>query len=310
MSFIKEVKKELLEKSSVKAESKNRGKSFKSSQARCCQLAELSAFTTLSVSIGKFDLKFDDKELAEKLVFLIESLFKYTCEIVDLKKGRTTWYQVVFTDKETEKKVFSTARIDGYKGVSLRETCCKRIYIRTVFILCGTISNPDSSYNLECIFKNIDLAREFQKLLEAFEIFAKIIARKKYYVLYLKDAEQISKLLNVLGCHRALLDFEQLRVMKEYRNRINRQVNCETANSNKAVKASVSQLEDIEYIRDRVGLDYLDDGLSELARLRLEEPFISMTQLGSMLNTPLSKSGVNHRFKKIKDIANSLRSDS
>ena len=130
---------------------------------------------------------------------------------------------------------------------------------------------------------------------------------KKSYIVYIKEGTQIVEILNIIEAHMALMDLENVRILKEMRNSVNRKVNCETANLNKTVAAAIKQIKDIEYIRDTVGLGSLKEGLEELARLRLNNPDMPLKDLGMLLTEPVGKSGVNHRLKKISEIAESLR---
>ncbi len=294
MTFSAKVKKELIDK-------KNK--------SRCCNLAELGAYTILAKKFGRCKVKFvyEDYDLAKKVYNLIYGLFSYKPEIRISTHKNGTVYNLYVTDKEVFDKITSLDRSSSKKVLNLRENCCKRAYIRGVFTICGTIINPKKYYTLECIFRKEENAKDFAILLEPFEIFGRIINRKKYYVYYLKDSEQIAQFLKVLGVHSSLLSFEELRVVKDVRNNLNRVLNCEMANLNKTIAASVKQTKDIEYIMETVGLDYLEDGLKEVAIIRIENPYIKLSDIGQMLENKLSKSGVNHRLKKISAIAEELR---
>ena len=131
--------------------------------------------------------------------------------------------------------------------------------------------------------------------------------RKKHYVVYLKEGSQIVDILNVMEAHVALMEFENIRIMKDMRNSVNRKVNCETANINKTVSAAVRQTEDIKYIQDTVGFDKLPEGLKDVALTRLTYPDATLKELGTLLENPVGKSGVNHRLRKLSEIAEKLR---
>ena len=131
--------------------------------------------------------------------------------------------------------------------------------------------------------------------------------RKKYYVVYIKEGAQIVEILNVMEAHVALMNLENVRILKEMRNSVNRQVNCETANINKTVNAAVKQIEDIQYIQSTIGFDSLSEGLEDVARLRLEQPEATLKELGMMLTPQVGKSGVNHRLRKLSNLADELR---
>lgn len=187
------------------------------------------------------------------------------------------------------------------------DNCCKRAFIRGVFLAAGSISNPERFYHLEIVCTLEEKAAFISKVMESFDIDAKVVIRKKYHVVYIKEGEQIVDVLNVCEAHRSLFEFEDIRVLKEVRNSVNRKVNCEAANINRTVAAALKQVEDIEYIRQTKGLDILTDSLKELAELRLENSEISLKELGEMLYPPVGKSGVNHRLRKISEIADDIR---
>lgn len=182
-----------------------------------------------------------------------------------------------------------------------------RLCIREAFIKSGSINDPNKKYHLEIMFKTNKKAQEMQKLLSNFSINAKIIKREKEYMLYLKDGEEISEFLALIGANSSVIKFEEIRVLKETRNDINRLVNCETANLNKTINASVKQIEDIKLIKKKNKFSSLPENLQEIAELRLANPDISLIELGKLLKEPIGKSGVNHRLKKISLIAEELR---
>ena len=152
-------------------------------------------------------------------------------------------------------------------------------------------------------------ALDLEKLIASFQITAKIVERKNHYVVYLKESDAISDMLNLLGAHEALMKFENVRILKGMRENIQRQVNCETANLQKTVSASVRQIQDIEYVRSHSGFSGLPDGLREIAELRLEYPNATLKELAGMLHTPVGKSGVNHRLRKLSALADVLRAE-
>ena len=141
----------------------------------------------------------------------------------------------------------------------------------------------------------------------AFEVEAKTVLRKHYHVVYIKEGSQIVDMLGIMEAHVALMNLENVRILKEMRGTVNRKVNCETANINKTVSAAVEQINDILYIRDQVGFDRLPAGLEEIALARLEQPDATLKELGDSLDPPVGKSGVNHRLRKLREIATQLR---
>lgn len=182
-----------------------------------------------------------------------------------------------------------------------------RLCIREAFIKAGSINDPNKKYHLEVMFKTKNKAEEMQSLLKNFNINAKIIKRENEYMLYLKDGEEISEFLALIGANNSVIKFEEIRVLKETRNDINRLVNCETANLNKTINASVKQIEDIKLIKKKHKFSSLPENLQEIAELRISNPDVSLVELGKMLKEPIGKSGVNHRLKKIASIAEELR---
>lgn len=143
--------------------------------------------------------------------------------------------------------------------------------------------------------------------IKAFDMEAKIVIRKKYYVVYLKEGSQVSDILSLMGASVAMMDFENVRIVKEVRNSVNRQVNCETANLNKTVVAASKQVEDIIFLKEHYGLERLKPQLAQVAYARLDNPDMPLKELGETLNPPVGKSGVNHRLKKLKQIADDIR---
>ncbi len=182
-----------------------------------------------------------------------------------------------------------------------------RLCIREAFIKSGSMNDPNKKYHLQIMFKTKKKAEEMQTLLMNFNIHAKIIKKENDYMLYLKEGEEISEFLALIGAAKAVIKFEEVRVLKETRNDINRLVNCETANLNKTIHASVKQIEDIKLIKSKRKFNELSEGLKEIAEIRLKNPDMPLGELGKLLDKPIGKSGVNHRLKKISQIANELR---
>lgn len=181
-----------------------------------------------------------------------------------------------------------------------------RLYIREAFIKSGSMNDPNKKYHLQIMFKEKAKAEEMQTLLNNFNIHAKIIKKEKDYMLYLKDGEEISEFLALVGANKSVIKFEEVRVIKETRNDINRLVNCETANLNKTINASVKQIEDINKIKKAGKFNELPETLKEIAEVRINNPEMSLIELGKLLDKPIGKSGVNHRLKKLSQISEEL----
>ena len=179
-----------------------------------------------------------------------------------------------------------------------------RWVIRGAYLGGGSINNPENKYHLELSITKKEDAEDIITMLKYFDIKSNIIKKKKEYSIYLKDGEEISKFLALLGAHKSVIKFEEIRVQREMNNKINRIVNCETANLNKTINASIEQIEAIRKLKKTKEFDKLEETLKEIANLRLENPNLSLIELGKMLKSPIGKSGVNYRLKKIMEIAN------
>ena len=275
-------------------------------KARHCNLAELSALVHMSGSFEKdgygsciLKLHTENDGVARKCFTLLGKTFNISTDIAirrNTAKGSCSYY-IRAKGKE----------LLAVENVIVQAVCCKRAYIRGAFIASGSMSDPDKSYHFEIVCGTLKQAEYLRNMINSFEMDAKIVKRKKSYVVYLKEGSQIVDVLNIMEAHVALLELENVRIMKEMRNTVNRKVNCETANINKTVSASVRQMEDIIYIRDNIGFDKLPDGLKDVALTRLTYPDATLKELGGLLENPIGKSGVNHRLRKLSEIAEKLR---
>ena len=275
-------------------------------KARHCNLAELSALVHMSGSFEKdgygrciLKLHTENDGVARKCFTLLGKTFNISTDIAirrNTAKGSCSYY---IRAKGEE--------LMAVENVIVQAVCCKRAYIRGAFIASGSMSDPDKSYHFEIVCGTLKQAEYLRNMINSFEMDAKIVKRKKSYVVYLKEGSQIVDILNIMEAHVALLELENVRIMKEMRNTVNRKVNCETANINKTVSASVRQMEDIIYIRDNIGFDKLPDGLKDVALTRLTYPDATLKELGGLLENPIGKSGVNHRLRKLSEIAEKLR---
>ncbi len=285
---------------------------------RHCQIAELSAFVTLCATVKKDEkghflkFSFENVLLAKKCLLLLKELFKIDGEVifknnVGLNKNKNCVI-IIFGGEETNKLFSATG--DFSKSISsliVKNICCKRAYIRGAFLSVGSISNPEKTYHLEFVCADYAYACQLKDLINFFELDAKIVERKNHFILYLKEGEQIVDMLNIIGAHVSLLGLENVRVVKDMRNNVNRIVNCETANLNKTIKASVKHIDDIHYINEKVGINSLPEQLIDIAEKRVMFPEASLKELGDMLTPTVGKSGVNHRLRKISDIAQFLK---
>ena len=260
------------------------------SKAKHCQIAELSAMIMQEgrISMHPFSLSFETENpiLIEKYAILMKRAFD-----IDVSKP---------LESQDCKKI-----VEAIQGLYLEKTCCKRAFIRGAFMASGSMTDPNKGYHFEIVCRTQAQASRLQELMKEFETDPKVVERKNYYVVYLKEGSQIVDMLNVMEAYVSLMNLENVRIIKEMRNTVNRKVNCETANISKTVNAAVKQISDIEYIRDTEGLDSLP--LREMAMVRLEYPEAPLKDLGKYMDPPVGKSGINHRLRKLAAIAEAIR---
>lgn len=293
----------------------------------CCPIAELAALVrmngTIQISgLKNVNLKFttENAAIARRIFTLLKDIYETDIEVMvrrnkQLKKNNN--YLVYINNKGISKKVLKDVGFitkennifhPNYKIPKnlTKKRCCKRSYIRGAFLGGGSITNPEKTYHLEFVTGSEEHSNNLRDLINSFGLNSKIVLRKEYFVVYIKESEQIADLLNIIGAHQSLLKLEDIRILKNVRNNINRLVNCETANLGKTINASMRQIESIEKIRNSIGLSNLPDNLRQVAELRLEFKDSTLKELGSMLDPPVSKSGVNHRLRKIEKIAEEI----
>ncbi len=262
------------------------------SRHKHCQVAELSAMIMQEgrISMNPVSLSFDTENpiLIEKYAILMKRAFD-----IDVSKP---------LDSQDCKKI-----IEAIQGLYLEKTCCKRAFIRGAFMASGSMTDPNKGYHFEIVCRTPEQAARLQELMKEFETEPKVVERKNYYVVYLKEGSQIVDMLNVMEAYVSLMNLENVRILKEMRNSVNRKVNCETANISKTVNAAVKQISDIELIRDTEGLDSLPLPLREMAMIRLEYPEAPLKDLGKYLDPPVGKSGINHRLRKLAAVAEAIR---
>ncbi|MCR4787538.1 MAG: DNA-binding protein WhiA [Lachnospiraceae bacterium] len=214
------------------------------------------------------------------------------------------------SESSASRKLFSlqkkTNMLEKYVDADFKRSCCIRAYLRGAFLCTGSVNDPGKSYNLEFVLSDSKEAERISELLKTFDIDSRINKRKNTFVVYIREAEGIVDMLNIMGAHRSLMYVESLRVVKDVRNNLNRKVNCEAANIVKSVNASARQIEDIKKIDRVLGLKKLEEPLREMAYVRLEHESATLAELGGYLNPPVGKSGVNHRLRKLSEIADRL----
>ena len=292
--------------------------------ARHCQIAELAAIFQFCARIEQGENKesalvinAENEVIVKKCFTLLRKTFNIETSAYknDGKTGILSEQTAIrITDSELVWNIFRTLKLVGDNDVFygfgepvnpilIKNSCCRRAYLRGVFLCVGSMSDPVKGYHLELVTDNERKAFQIQQIIREFELDAKIIRRKKYFVVYLKEGSNIVDFLNICEAHVSLMQFENERIVKEMRNSINRRVNCETANISKTVNAAAKQISDIRKIRDTIGFSNLPQNLREMAMVRLEYPEASLKELGGYLVPPVGKSGVNHRLRKLSEIA-------
>ncbi len=295
-------------------------------EERECKIAELSALVQMNGTINisnhemTLEVQTENAAIARKIFILIKDIFAISAEIMvrkkmRLKKNNVYLVRLLSNVEEIlqelmimESGIVYSSRINPKL---IETTLCKRAYLRGAFLAAGSLNNPESgSYHLEISTSYQEHAEDLAKLSNYFRLNAKWSERKKGHFIYLKEGEKISDFLSVIGAHQALLKFEDVRIVRDIRNSVNRIVNCEKANLKKISDTGVRQAENIRLIAREIGLDSLPVRLQEIAELRLQYPEASLQELGMLLPSgKISKSGVNHRLRKLEEIAGKFKGD-
>ena len=293
---------------------------------KCCQLAQISGFLRFAGSIklmgGRMGVKVvtENPAVARLFITLCRDYFgaKASLSLADprpLSKGRS--YELLITpDMNADAILRETGMLkiregsnyltDGIPADIIRRRCCRKAMLRGIFLASGSVSDPAKGYHLEIACATPQRADDLQKLINSFGLRAKTVERRGKYVVYLKDGEQIEDFLSIIGATSRLFRYQDIRITKEMLNKANRLNNCENANMDKAINAAQKQLADIALIERKMGLDRLPDKLRVTAQLRRENPELSLAELAELFDPPLKKSGLNHRFEKISEIAETL----
>ena len=297
------------------------------SSARHCMLAEIAAIlghcARYTLNPPRIEIKTESEIPFKKVFTLLQKTFNIKITMpIDTADGNTSYVGIIenpshvytvlqavgFIHKEGENWIIN----DTVDPQVVSRLCCRKAYIRGAFLGSGSMIDPNKTYHMEIVNDQLEKAELLRELLHSFDVESHIIERtrssRSVYVLYLKDGSQIVDVLNIMGGHVALMNLENIRIMKEMRNQINRQVNCEAANLDRVVSAAVKQIQDIRFVIQKVGLDQLPPALAEIAVARIENEDASLKELGEMLDPPVGKSGVNHRLRKLSAMAEELRS--
>ena len=307
MSFASDIKKEL-----TTIETKE-----------CCDRAELSALIRMNGSLSfsnrrlMVSIQTENAAIARRIYVLIKKQYQGPVELLVRKKMRLKKNNVyIVRIVEQGEEILRDLHIlkEGFSlnpEISpelLKRKCCKRAYLRGAFLAGGSVNNPEtSSYHLEIFSLYKEHSEALSNLLNEYHLNSKVIERKRGFITYLKEAEKISDFLKLIGAYNALLRFEDVRIVRDMRNSVNRLVNCETANLNKTIGAALRQVENIKFIDETIGLDALPEKLREVALLRVQYQDVTLKELVDIVGGEISKSGINHRLRKIDEIAEKLR---
>ncbi len=276
------------------------------SPARHCQLAELAAFYHFGGRLTedgrhiKFDM--ENEAITRKYFTLLQKTYNINNVMREADEDKI--FQALHLYDDEHHIIPLNTPVNA---LLIKNSCCARAYLRGAFLCAGSMSDPEKSYHLEFVCGRPEQAGQLRSIMREFQIEARTIKRKKYYIVYLKEGSGIVDLLNVIGAHVSLMNLENLRIVKEMRNSINRRVNCEAANITKTVNAASRQIEDILLIQKRYGFENLPDNLRQMAEIRLEYPEAPLKELGEYLEPAVGKSGVNHRLRKLSEIAEHMR---
>jgi hypothetical protein len=289
----------------------------------CCERAELAALIRMIGTVqltGRrivLDVSTENAAIARRIFTLIKRQFGIQAELLVRKKMRLKKNNVYIVrvprgveELLKELKIVSEGFMfqPGIDASLIRKECDRRAYLRGAFLAGGSVNNPEgSSYHLEIASMYEEHCEALCNLVNRYGLNARCIERKKGFVLYMKEGEKIIDFLSLIGAHQALLKFEDVRIMRDMRNSVNRIVNCETANLNKTIGAAMRQIENIKLLEQEIGLDQLPEKLREVAIVRLQHPDLNLTEVGELLKGRVSKSGVNHRLRKLDELANKVR---
>ena len=314
MSFSSSVKTELV---SIKTNSVNKDK------AELSALLHLNGFIRLGSGLH-LEVTTENPAIARRIISLIKETYNIRAELSITKKKRLYLnhsYSLKIDNKEDAEVILKdtgcikenrrgTFEFTDHLPAEIIKTKGKKVaFLRGAFLAVGSVASPEKAYHLELVLKDELFANTLKNLINMFGLNAKVVSRKGSFVVYLKEGEHIKDFLTLIGTQSAILEFENVRVLKEMRNSVNRKVNCETANLDKTVSAARRQTQSIRTIQQFMDLEKLPTNLSELAYLRLENEEASLSELADMLGGQTSRSGVNHRFRKLDSIARRLMKD-
>lgn len=290
-----------------------------------CRLAEAAAILVNNGSLTatgsgvSLEIGTDRYLTAVRMRQLLEQTFHCRMQVAVRAGHKVTRkrYLLRLSDPQIVDRILKALKLEGASGklfeqdipadqTLLKHNCCRRAFLAGSFLCCGTMSTPEKHYHLEYVLSGSRRAEQLAELMASFDLAPGVVCRKKNYIVYIKEGRQVSDMLNIMQATVSLLEYENIRIKREIRGNVNRKVNCEAANINKTVAAAVNQIRDIELIRDTVGLESLAKELYDTARMRLEHPDAALGALGALMDPPVGKSGMNHRFQKLKKLAEEI----
>ena len=277
----------------------------------CCKRALLYGMCIFGKSFSpqSISLQTENEAAAELFKDLAHELFNTDVQVIRSPRGRNFTASVF--SKADAQKLFKSFGHDGVGSLRIDHTnfrCeeCRNAFVAGAFLACGTVSDPKKDYHLEFTIPYLNLSKSLFTLLQEMELSPKYTNRKGYNVVYFKGSESIENCLYLMGASGAMFEMMNIKIFKDFKNKANRQANCETANINKMVNAVAVQMQAIEKIWDLKGKNYLNESLQSAAQLRYDHPDSSLAELAAMCDPPISRSGLNHRLKRIVDIAREL----
>jgi DNA-binding protein WhiA len=281
----------------------------------CCRHAFAYGMMLFSRAFSYYDifLLTEHEGVANKYAELMQSVCGVKPKLTKSDAGK---FKVEVTKSEDRLKVMETFGYDKKNGGSrlnwsnIADECCKVAFLKGAFLTCGTINDPNKNYHLEFVVPYLNLSRDLKLFIDDYDeltVETKSITRNSNYVVYFKDSEFIEDLLTVMGAFNSSLEIMGVKMYKDMRNNVNRKLNFENANLDKTLDASSKQVNAILHIKNTVGLSYLSDDLKELAEIRLENPDMSLRELGEKLSVSISRSGVNHRLQRICEISKNVK---
>ncbi len=282
----------------------------------CCQAAQLCALICFSGTVNsqqKLKIKTENEGVAEHAKLLLSQIISADDFSYTRPKSESGIHFITIAGTNSLAALYDTLMLSQNADTYLcpfktiySSPCCKTAFLRGAFLGGGSISDPSKNYHAEFVTKTAKLADMLYELLLSEQISAKITVRKNSFVVYIKDSEAIASLLGLMGAGMSMMEFYNIKIEREVRNNVNRQVNCDSANLDKITAAAGKQLDAIRKIEATIGFDSLQPTLAEIATLRIQNPEMSLKELGTLLNPPIGKSGVNHRLERICEIAENL----